>query len=104
MHTIDVPIAESGGPFRPLQPAPGLLRRVLCNLLFHPDKRVEPVPIDEPLTGGEILPIAGGIEVIHTPGTARDRWRCCGTLDGCCSRAMCVRTLWALVIHLASRV
>ena len=68
MHAIDIPIAESGGPFRPLQPAPGLLRRVLCNLLFHPDKRVEPVPIDHPLTAGEILPIAGGIEVIHTPG------------------------------------
>ena len=68
MHPIDIPIAESGGPFRPLEPAPGLLRRVLCNLLFHPEKRVEPVRIDQPLTAGEILPIAGGIEVIHTPG------------------------------------
>jgi glyoxylase-like metal-dependent hydrolase (beta-lactamase superfamily II) len=68
MHPLDIPIAESGGPFRPLTPAPGLLRRVTCRLFFHPDERVEPVVIDQPLTPGEILPIAGGIEVIHTPG------------------------------------
>src|SRR5947209_19381225 len=28
MHPLDIPIAESGGPFRPLRAAPGLLRRV----------------------------------------------------------------------------
>jgi glyoxylase-like metal-dependent hydrolase (beta-lactamase superfamily II) len=68
MHPLDIPLAESGGPFRPLTPAPGLLRRVMCKAFFHPDGRVEPVAIDQPLTAGEILPIAGGIEVIHTPG------------------------------------
>jgi glyoxylase-like metal-dependent hydrolase (beta-lactamase superfamily II) len=68
MHPLDIPIAESGGPFRPMQAASGLLRRVMCNLFFHPDQRLEPVAIDQPLTPGEILPIAGGIEVIHTPG------------------------------------
>src|SRR5579863_10299049 len=68
MHPLDIPIAESGGPFRPLSAAPGLLRPVLCKLLFHPNKRLEPVAIDQPLTDGEILPIAGGIEVIHSPG------------------------------------
>jgi glyoxylase-like metal-dependent hydrolase (beta-lactamase superfamily II) len=67
MHPLDIPVAESGGPFRPLTPAPGLLRRVLCNLFFHPDERLEPVAIDQPLTAGEILPIAGGIEVFYTP-------------------------------------
>jgi hypothetical protein len=39
----------------------------MCKLLFHPDERLEPVAIDQPLAAGEILPIAGGIEVIHTP-------------------------------------
>ncbi|MFY9988860.1 MAG: MBL fold metallo-hydrolase [Chthoniobacterales bacterium] len=68
MHPLDIPIAETGGPFRPLQAAPGLLRRVLCKLFFNHEPRVEPVAIDQPLTAGEILPIAGGIEVIHTPG------------------------------------
>ena len=68
MHPLDIPIAGSGGPFRPMTPAPGVLRQVMCRLFFHPDERLEPVAIDQPLTAGEILPIAGGIEVIHTPG------------------------------------
>src|SRR6201993_5290726 len=68
MHPLDIPMAESGGPFRPMRAAPGLLRQVLCRLFYHPDERLEPVAIDQRLTAGEILPIAGGIEVIHTPG------------------------------------
>jgi glyoxylase-like metal-dependent hydrolase (beta-lactamase superfamily II) len=68
MHPLDIPIAKSGGPFRPLTPAPGLSRRVMCTLFFHPNERVNPIAIDQPLTAGELLPIAGGIEVIHAPG------------------------------------
>ena len=68
MHPFDIPMAESGGPFRPMRAAPGLLRLAMCNLFFHPDERMEPVAIDQPLTGGEILPVAGGFDVIHTPG------------------------------------
>ena len=40
----------------------------MCKVFFHPNKRVNPVAIDQPLTAGELLPIAGGIEVIHVPG------------------------------------
>ena len=54
--------------FRPLTPAPGLLGLVMCKIFFHPDECVAPVAIDRPLTAGEILPIAGGIEVVHAPG------------------------------------
>lgn len=68
MHPLDIPMAEGGGPFRPLRAAPGLLRQVMCKLFFDPDERLDPVVIDQPLTDGEILPIAGGIEVIHIPG------------------------------------
>jgi glyoxylase-like metal-dependent hydrolase (beta-lactamase superfamily II) len=68
MHPLDIPMAESGGPFRPLKPAPGLLKRVLCKLFFDPEERVEPVSIDRLLTAGETLAIAGGFEVIHAPG------------------------------------
>ncbi len=68
MHPLDIRIAETGGPFRPLRAAPGLSRQVLCNLLYHPDERADPVAINQPLSVGEILPIAGGFEVIHTPG------------------------------------
>ncbi|HEY2528512.1 MAG TPA: MBL fold metallo-hydrolase [Xanthobacteraceae bacterium] len=68
MHSLDIPIAESGGPFRPMRPAPGLLGQVLCRLFFRPEERTEPVAIDQPLTPGETLPIGGGFEVIHAPG------------------------------------
>jgi glyoxylase-like metal-dependent hydrolase (beta-lactamase superfamily II) len=68
MHSLDIPMAETGGPFRPMQPAPGLLRQVMCKLFFDPNERLAPVAIDQPLRDGEILPVAGGIEVIHTPG------------------------------------
>jgi glyoxylase-like metal-dependent hydrolase (beta-lactamase superfamily II) len=68
MHPLDIPMAESGGPFRPLTPAPGLLRQALCRLFFHPEERLDPVAIDQPLTDGETLAIAGGFEVIHVPG------------------------------------
>jgi glyoxylase-like metal-dependent hydrolase (beta-lactamase superfamily II) len=68
MHPLDIAIAESGGPFRPMTPAPGLIGRVLCNLFFHPDDRPDPVAIDQPLTPGDTLPIAGGLEVMHVPG------------------------------------
>jgi glyoxylase-like metal-dependent hydrolase (beta-lactamase superfamily II) len=67
MHPLDIPMAESGGPFRPMIPAPGLVG-LLCKVFYHADERVPPVAIDQPLTDGEILPIAGGFEVIHTPG------------------------------------
>jgi glyoxylase-like metal-dependent hydrolase (beta-lactamase superfamily II) len=68
MHPLDIPIAESGGPFRPMRGAPGFLGQVMCKLFFHPNERMEPVGIDQHLTPGEILPIAGGFEVIPTPG------------------------------------
>jgi glyoxylase-like metal-dependent hydrolase (beta-lactamase superfamily II) len=68
MHPLDIPMAESGGPFRSMTPAPGLLRQLMCRLFFDPDERLEPVAIDQPLIDREILPIAGGIEVIHIPG------------------------------------
>jgi glyoxylase-like metal-dependent hydrolase (beta-lactamase superfamily II) len=67
MHPLDIPIAEIGGPFRPMAPAPGLMGLPL-NLFFRPERTREPIAIDQPLADTEILPLAGGIEVIHTPG------------------------------------
>jgi glyoxylase-like metal-dependent hydrolase (beta-lactamase superfamily II) len=68
MHPLDIPMAVSGGPFRPMRGAPGLLGPLMCKAFYHPDERLEPVAIDQPLTAEEILPIAGGFDVIHTPG------------------------------------
>jgi glyoxylase-like metal-dependent hydrolase (beta-lactamase superfamily II) len=68
MHPLDIPMAESGGPFRPVSPAPGVLGQLMCRLFYDHNERVAPVAIDQSFTHGEILPIAGGFEVIHTPG------------------------------------
>src|SRR5258708_20572936 len=65
MHSLDIPMAESGGPFRPMRGAPGLLGAVIVNLFFHPNDCVEAVAIDQPSTADETLPIAGRIGVIH---------------------------------------
>ena len=65
MHPLDIPIAENRGLFRPLTAASGLLRRMMCKVFFNPDERVKPVSIDQPLTEGEILPFAGGIEAVR---------------------------------------
>ena len=69
MHPLDIPLAQTGGPFRPMRPAPGLLGPVLCKLFYHPNDRLEPVV-----------------------GIARGRSRCCGVRDECYSRQMCART------------
>ena len=68
MHASDAPLAESGGPFRHMDPAPGLLPRTIYRLVWDPQQRVEPVRIDRHIDDGETLPIAGGLQVVHTPG------------------------------------
>jgi glyoxylase-like metal-dependent hydrolase (beta-lactamase superfamily II) len=88
MHPLDIPMAESGGPFRPMRPAPVLLRLVMCNLFYHPDERLEPVSIDQPLTA-EDCPSLAASKLFIPLGIARDTSRCCGVRDECCSRAMC---------------
>ncbi len=68
MHPIDAPLAESGGPFRPMTPAPGLVRSVMLRFLFDQHERTEPFRIDQRIEDGETLPLAGGLRVIHAPG------------------------------------
>ena len=34
MHPLDIPMAESGGAFRPMRPGPGLIG-LLCPVFFH---------------------------------------------------------------------
>ena len=68
MHALDAPLAETGGPFRAMAPAPGLLPRTAYRFVWHPRNQVEPVHIDRHMTEGDRLAIAGGLQVIHTPG------------------------------------
>ena len=68
MNALDAPFAESGGPFRPMVPAPGLFLKTVYRFVWHPQELMEPVRIDRHLTDGETLPIAGGLQVVRTPG------------------------------------
>ena len=68
MHPADAPLAETGGPFRSMDPAPGLVMRTAYRFVWHPQERMEPVRIDRHIADGETLPVAGGLRVIHTPG------------------------------------
>ncbi len=68
MQPVDVPIAESGGPFRPLTPSPHLAQGILFRIFWRPNEPIAPVRIDHHVQDGETLPLAGGLKVIHTPG------------------------------------
>jgi glyoxylase-like metal-dependent hydrolase (beta-lactamase superfamily II) len=67
MHAADAPLAESGGPFRPMTPGRGLLPGFLFRF-FKPNERMEPFHIDQHISDGETLPLAGGLRALHMPG------------------------------------
>ena len=68
LHAADVPLAETGGPFRPMSAAPSLMLKLVFRLVWHPNETVEPFRIDRHLVDGETLPLAGGLRVVHLPG------------------------------------
>ena len=68
MHPADVALAGSGGPFRPMSPGRGLLPNIAYRLFWRQDARVEPFRIDRTFVDGDVLPVAGGLQVVHLPG------------------------------------
>ncbi len=66
-----MPVGETGGPFRRTQPSPELIGSLLFRILVKSgyDAKVPPATIDERINNGDIPPTAGGIRVIHTPGS-----------------------------------
>lgn len=68
IHAADAPIARRGSGFRPMTPSPGLLNTVLFRLFVRLDTEVEPVSVEPTMADGDVLPIAGGLRVIHVPG------------------------------------
>lgn len=67
MHALDAPIAERGAGFRPVTKG-GFLPGVLIKSLSMRGTKVGPVRIDERLADGDLLPVAGGLRVVHAPG------------------------------------
>lgn len=68
MHAADIPIAGRGGGFRPMTAAPGLLPHILFAIISRLPAKVEPCRIDQEIADEEVLPIAGGLKVVHAPG------------------------------------
>lgn len=69
LHASGTQIAEAGIIHQTMKPAPGLVNALLFRL-FIGSKPVEfpPFTPDRALADGDVLDIAGGLEVIHTPG------------------------------------
>jgi glyoxylase-like metal-dependent hydrolase (beta-lactamase superfamily II) len=68
MHALDAPLAEAGGPFRPMSPSPELLPKIAYRFVWRPEEMMEPFIINEHFADGDMLPIMGGMKVIGTPG------------------------------------
>jgi glyoxylase-like metal-dependent hydrolase (beta-lactamase superfamily II) len=70
MHAADAQAFQQGVTKRPSQPAPGLLNTLLANVItkLGGEQKAEPVQVDHLLSGGERLPVAGGLDVIAVPG------------------------------------
>lgn len=69
-HTLDADLIEQGIAERlPYQVSPGIMNKLMFNLFIKPKgSRIDAVRIDERLKDNDTIPIAGGIQVIHTPG------------------------------------
>jgi len=71
-HPADAPIVTAGGGFRPLRVTPGVVNwlvwRLFIRSILRRFARVDPTPVDHALHDGQMLPIAGGLTVLHTPG------------------------------------
>ncbi len=54
---------------KPMYLSPGIINRIVYNIFIKKTPQtIEPVNIDEKLEDNDVIPFAGGIHVIHTPG------------------------------------
>ena len=68
-HRADAPLLEKGVSGRPMTLTPGLTNRFIYQLFIKSAGTVvPPVAVEEKLSDGDVLPVLGGIRVVHTPG------------------------------------
>jgi glyoxylase-like metal-dependent hydrolase (beta-lactamase superfamily II) len=72
MHPDDAWMVRKGESARPMTPSPGWRRQLLFKL-FIPKKpiAIEQCVIDREVNDGDVLPIGGGLKVIHVPGQSK---------------------------------
>jgi glyoxylase-like metal-dependent hydrolase (beta-lactamase superfamily II) len=69
MHRRDAMLVATGKAIRRLLPPPGVINKLLFQLMVAPKPTtVPPVKADVLVGNGDRIPAAGGITVIHTPG------------------------------------
>ena len=67
-HPVDAPLIRAGKGWPKLTPTPGLLNLLIVKFLVRPVMQVELATVDRELNDGDLIPLAGGITAIHTPG------------------------------------
>jgi glyoxylase-like metal-dependent hydrolase (beta-lactamase superfamily II) len=69
MHPLAAAVVRGDEPARPMQPAPGLLNRILVKT-FIPRMpwKMPRTAVEHEVLDGDVLPICGGIRAIHVPG------------------------------------
>jgi glyoxylase-like metal-dependent hydrolase (beta-lactamase superfamily II) len=69
MHRSDAKLVAAGQAMRRLVPSPGLLNGVLYRQMIAPKPTtVKPIQVDHVVHDRDVIPMAGGISVVHTPG------------------------------------
>lgn len=68
-HPLDAEVTRGDVPIRDVHPSPGILNYLLYILFVKlGGSRFDKAPIHAELHDGQVLPISGGLRVIHTPG------------------------------------
>ena len=69
-HTAEAAIIEQGGGTeRPRHLTPGLVNQLIFSLFIKKvSSRIAPARVDERMADGDVIPLAGGLQVVHTPG------------------------------------
>jgi glyoxylase-like metal-dependent hydrolase (beta-lactamase superfamily II) len=69
IHPLDAPIAAAGRGFRPVRPAPGLLRHLMFRAFVRMGQTVPPATAEFHVRDGDVLPVApGGLKALAAPG------------------------------------
>ncbi len=69
MHAADADMVEHGRAFRPWKAAPGLRNWWFGHrVVRRSPQQFEPVTVEHRVSPGDVIPLAGGIKAIHTPG------------------------------------
>jgi len=68
MHPVDAASVRKGEAMLPVKTSPGLFSKLMAMMMRMTPSDLKPVTVEEEVNDGDHLSLAGGIEVLHTPG------------------------------------